>query len=177
MGIRLSLDIYNLKTNKRVFFYEFHANEASITAVLRLFEKQDPDSLELDQEYDIPWFKYKRKTIKNSKVTVQDVLDAVDTGIVMDHAMNFEYDYDKNTHTVIPLHLHDTHKAPLYAQIHTHVMDKWLMSTYYCLNQLLASGLVTLKHKSVIAGRYDQNVYLKPILTLKKGYYFTVSYS
>ena len=176
MGIRLSLDIYNSKTDKRVFFYEFHANQASITAVLRLFEKQDPDSLELDPEYDIPWFKYKSKKIKNPSITVQDVLDAIDTGIVMDHAMNFECDYDKSTHTVIPLHLHDTYKAPLYAQIHTHVMDKWLMSTYYCLNQLLASGLVTVTHESVIAGRYDQNVYMKPILTLKKGYYFTVSY-
>lgn len=177
MGIRLSLDIYSSKTDKRVFFYEFHANEVSITAVLRLLEKQDPESLELDPEYDIPWFKYKSKKIKNPSITVQDVLDAVDTGIVMDHVMNFECDYDKNTHTVIPLHLHDIHKAPLYAQIYTHVMDKWLMSTYYCLNQLLASGLVTLKHESVIAGRYDQNVYMKPILTLKKGYYFTVSYS
>ena len=119
MGIRLSLDIYNSKTNKRVFFYEFHTNEASIKAVLNLFEKQDLGSLELDPEYDIPWFKYKRKTIKNSKVTVQDVLDAVDTGIVMDHAMNFECDYDKNTHTVIPLHLHDTHKAPLCSDSYT----------------------------------------------------------
>lgn len=177
MGIRLSLDIYNSKTDKRVFFYEFHANEASIKAVLNLFEKQDPESLELDPEYDIPWFKYKSKTIKNPSVTIQDVLDAVDTGIVIDHTMNFECDYDKNTHTVIPLHLHDIHKAPLYAQIYTHVMDKWLMSTYYCLNQLLASGLVTMKNESVIAGRYEQNVYMKPILTLKPGYYFTVSYS
>lgn len=177
MGIRLSLDIYSKKTGKLVFFYEFHANEASIKAVLNLFKKQDSESLELDPEYDIPWFKYKSKKIKNSFVTIQDVLDAVDSGIVMDHAMNFECDYDKNTHTVIPLHLHDTHKAPLYAQIHTHMMDKWLTSTYYCLTQLLASGLVTMKHKSVIAGRYDQNVYMKPILTLKKGYYFTVSYS
>ena len=177
MGIRLSLDIYNSKTNKRVFFYEFHTNEASIIAVLRLFKKQDSDSLELDQEYDIPWFKYKRKKIKNPKITVQDVLDAIDTGIVMDHAMNFECDYDKNTHTVIPLHLYDTDKAPLYTQIHNHVMNKWLMSTYYCFNQLLASGLVTMKHQVVTAGRDDQNVYMKPILTLKKGYYFTVSYS
>ena len=177
MGIRLSLDIYSTKTNKSVFFYEFHANEASIVALINLFEKQDPDSLELDKEYDIPWFTYTSKKIKNPPVTIQDVLKAVDTGIVIDHAMNFECDCDKNTHTVIPLHLHDTHKAPLYAQIHTHIMDKWLMSTYYCLNQLLASGLVTLKHESVIARRYDQNVYLKPILTLKKGYYFTVSYS
>ena len=177
MGIRLSLDIYSKKTDKLVFFYEFHANEASIQAVLNLFEKQDPESLELDPEYDIPWFKYKSKKIKNPTVTIQDVLDAVDTDIVVEHAMNFECDYDKNTHTVIPLHLYDIHKAPLYAQIHTHVMDKWLMSTYYCLNQLLASSLVTMKNEVTIAGRYDQNVYMKPILKLKKGYYFTVSYS
>ena len=177
MGIRLSLDIYSTKTDKRVFFYEFHANEASIVAVLDLLQKQNPDSLKLDPEYDIPWFNYTSKETKSPPVTVQDVLDAVDSGIVMDHAMNFECDYDKNTHTVIPLHLHDTHKAPLYAQIHTHMMDKWLTSTYYCFNQLLASGLMTMKHESVIAGRYDQNVYMKPILTLKEGYYFTVSYS
>lgn len=176
MGIRLSLNIYNSKTNKRVFFYEFHANDASIVAVLDLLQKQDPDSLELDPEYDIPWFKYTSQKIKNPSVTVQDVLKAVDTGIVVEHAMNFECDCDKNTHTVIPLHLYDIHKAPLYAQIHTHVMNKWLMSTYYCFNQLLASGLVTMKHQVVTAGRDDQNVYMKPILTLKKGYYFTVSY-
>lgn len=176
MGIRLSLDIYSSKTNKRVFFYEFHANDASIVAVLDLLQKQDPDSLELDPEYDIPWFNYTSKKTKNPPVTVQDVLNAVDTGIVVEHAMNFECDYDKNTHTVIPLHLYDIHKAPLYTQIHTHVMNKWLMSTYYCFNQLLASGLVTMKHQVVTAGRDDQNVYMKPILTLKNGYYFTVSY-
>ena len=176
MGIRLSLDIYRSKTNKQVFFYEFHASEASIVAVLDLFQKQDPDSLELDPEYDIPWFSYTSKKTKNPPVTVQDVLNAVDTGIVVEHAMNFECDYDKNTHTVIPLHLYDIHKAPLYTQIHTHVMNKWLMSTYYCFNQLLVSGLVTMKHQVVTAGRDDQNVYMKPILTLKNGYYFTVSY-
>lgn len=177
MGIRLSLDIYNSKTNKRVFFYEFYANKASIVAVLDLLQKQNPDSLELDLEYDIPWFNYTSKKTKNPPVTVQDVLNAVDKGIVMDHAFNFECDHDKNTYTVIPLHLYDTDKAPLYAQIHNHIIDKWLMSTYYCLNQLLASGLVTMKHQVVTAGRDDQNVYMKPILTLKTGYYFTVSYS
>jgi hypothetical protein len=177
LGIRLSLDIYSTKTNKSVFFYEFHTNEASIVALINLFEKQDPDSLQLDKEYDIPWFTYTSKKMKNPPVTVQDVLKAVDTGIVIDHAMNFECDYDKNTHTVIPLHLYDIHVAPLYAQIHNHIMNKWLMSTYYCFNQLLASGLVTLKHQVVTAGRDDQNVYMQPILTLKNGYYFTVSYS
>lgn len=176
MGIRLSLNIYNSKTDKQVFFYEFHANDASIVTVLDLLQKQDPDSLELDPEYDIPWFNYTSKKTKNPPVTVQDVLNAVDTGIVVEHAMNFECDYDKNTHTVIPLHLYDIHKAPLYTQIHTHVMNKWLMSTYYCFNQLLASNLVTMKHQVVTAGRDNQNVYMKPILTLKKGYYFTVSY-
>lgn len=177
MGIRLSLNIYETKTDKSVFFYEFHANEGSIRAILNLFKKFNTEALELDEEYDIPWFKYNSKKAKRPFVSIQDILDAVDKGIVMDHAMNFECDYDKNTHTVIPLHLYDTGKAPLYTQIYTHVMDKWLMSTYYCLNQLLASNLVTLKHESVIAGRYDQNVYMKPILTLKSGYYFTVSYS
>lgn len=177
MGIRLSLDIYNSKTDKRVFFYEFHANEGSIVAILNLFKKYNTKALELDEEYDIPWFTYNSKKAKKPFVTIQDILDAIDKGIVMDHAMNFECDYDKNTHTVIPLHLYDTDKAPLYTQIYTHVMDKWLMSTYYCLNKLLASGLVTLKHESIITGRYDQNVYMKPILTLKTGYYFTVSYS
>lgn len=176
MGIRLSLDIYETKTDKQVFFYEFHANEASLNALVRLFETKDPEALELDQEFDIPWFKYKRKKIQNPKVTVQDILDAIDKGIVMDHAMNFECDYNKNTHTVIPLHLHDTHVAPLYAQIYSHIMDKWLMSTYYCLNQLLASGVCTLTFDVVTAGRHDENLYMKPIITLKKGYYFTVSY-
>lgn len=176
MGIRLSLDIYETKTDKRVFFYEFHANEGSIVAILNLFKKFNTKALELDEEYDIPWFTYNSKKAKKPVVSIQDILDAVDKGIVMDHAMNFECDCDKNTHTVIPLHLYDIHKAPLYAQIHTHVMNKWLMSTYYCFNQLLASGLVTMKHQVVTAGRDDQNVYMKPILTLKKGYYFTVSY-
>jgi hypothetical protein len=176
LGIRLSLDIYETKTDKQVFFYEFHANEGSIRAILNLFKKFNTKALELDEEYDIPWFTYNSKKAKCPFVTIQDILDAVDTGIVMDHAFNFECDHDKNTYTVIPLHLYDTDKAPLYAQIHNHTMDKWLMSTYYCFNQLLASGLVTMKHQVVTAGRDDQNVYMKPILTLKHGYYFTVSY-
>lgn len=64
MGIRLSLNIHDSKTDKQVFFYEFHANEGSIVAILNLFKKFNTKALELDEEYDIPWFTYNSKKAK-----------------------------------------------------------------------------------------------------------------